>query len=184
MMNEEKSRCYLASAGGKMKRKDIRRLVIIGLLIGLNVILSRLMSISNQSFKIGLSFITIVIVAYLYGTFYSCIAAGISDLLGSLLFPIGAYNPLFTLTAMLSGLVYGLFLHKELETKNIIFAVLINKFIVSLLINTFFISTIFKASFKALLITRLYSNIIMTIIEIVVIKSISKFLIRMREINE
>lgn len=167
-----------------MKRKDIRRLVVLGLLIGLNVTLSRLVSISNQSFKISLSFITLVVSAYLYGPLYSSLVGGISDLIGSLLFPIGAYNPLFTLTAMLSGFVYGFCLYKELKLKNIIYAVFINKFIVSLLINTFIISLIYKTAFKALFITRLYSNIIMTFIEIIIIKSLDNFLVGLKENNE
>ena len=167
-----------------MKRNDIRRLVIISLLIGLNIVLSRLVSISNASFKISLSFITLVIAAYLYGPFYSCLVGGIGDLVGSLLFPIGAYNPLFTLTAMLSGLVYGIFLHKELKVKNIILSVLIDKLIVSVLINTFIISILSNVSFKALFLTRLHTNIIMIIIEIVVIISLEKFLMRLKKNNE
>ena len=167
-----------------MKRNDIRRLVIISLLIGLNIVLSRLVSISNASFKISLSFITLVMAAYLYGPFYSCLVGGIGDLVGSLLFPIGTYNPLFTLTAMLSGLVYGIFLHEKLKIKNIILSVLIDKLIVSLLINTFIISILFNASFKALFLTRLHTNIIMIIIEIVVIMSLEKFLMRLKKNNE
>ena len=167
-----------------MKKNGIRRLVITSLLIGLNIVLSRLVSISNVSFKISLTFITLIIAAYLYGPFYSCIVGGVGDLVGSLLFPIGAYNPLFTLTAMLSGLVYGFFLYKGLKIKNIVLSVLIDKFIISLLINTAIISILYKTSFKALFLTRLHTNIIMIFIEIVVIKSLEKFLMRLKKSNE
>ncbi len=167
-----------------MKKNDIRRLVIVSLLIGLNIVFSRLVSISNLSFKISLTFITLIIAAYLYGPFYSCIVGGVGDLVGSLLFPIGAYNPLFTLTAILSGLVYGIFLHKELKVKKIIISVLIDKLVVSLLINTLIISILSNASFEALFLTRLYTNIIMIIIEIVVIISLEKFLMRLKKNNE
>ncbi len=85
---------------------------------------------------------------------------------------------------MLSGLVYGIFLHKELKVKNIILSVLIDKLIVSLLINTFIISILSNASFKALFLTRLHTNIIMIIIEIVVIISLEKFLMRLKKNNE
>lgn len=167
-----------------MKKNDIRRLVIVSLLIGLNIVFSRLVSISNLSFKISLTFITLIIAAYLYGPFYSCIVGGVGDLVGSLLFPIGAYNPLFTLTAILSGLVYGIFLHKELKVKKIIISVLIDKLVVSLLINTLIISILSNASFEALFLTRLYTNIIMIIIEIVVIISLKNFLMRLKKNNE
>ena len=167
-----------------MKKNGIRRLVITSLLIGLNIVLSRLVSISNVSFKISLTFITLIIAAYLYGPFYSCLVGGIGDLVGSLLFPIGAYNPLFTLTATLSGLVYGIFLHEKLKIKNIVLSVLIDKLVVSLLINTLIISILSNASFKALFLTRLYTNIIMIIVEIIVIISLKKFLMRLKKNNE
>ena len=166
-----------------MKKNDIRRLVIASLLIGLNIVLSRLVSISNANFKISLSFITLVIAAYLYGPFYSCLVGGASDLIGSLLFPIGVYNPLFTLTAILSGLIYGLFLYKELKIKNIILSVFIDKLIISLLINTLVISILYKTSFKALFLTRLHTNIIMIIIEMAIIVSLKNFLMRLKKNN-
>lgn len=162
-----------------------KKLVAISLLVALNVILSRLVSISTLSFKISFTFLTLVVAAYLYGLPYAILVGGLGDLIGALLFPIGAFNPLFTITAMLSGLTYGLLLHDDLSNKKIIIAICINRFIVSLLINTLFISITYNSSYLALLVTRIYQNIIMAIIEFLTLKALSKYLPRLKEyINE
>lgn len=156
-------------------------LVSISLLIALNVVLSRLISISTLSFKISFTFLTLVIAAYLYGPIASMIVGGVGDLIGALIFPIGAYNPLFTLTAILSGLVYGLLLHNDLKDKQIITAILIERFIVSLLINTLFISITYNSSYLALFLTRIYQNIVMAVIEFLTLKALQKYLPRLKE---
>lgn len=162
-----------------------RMLVTISLLIGLNVVFSRLISISTLSFKISFTFLTLALAAYLYGPIVSCLIGGLGDLIGALLFPIGAFNPLFTITAILSGLVYGLLFYKDLDNKKIIIAILIDRIVVSLLINTYFISITYNSSYGALLLTRVYQNIVMIIVEYITLNLLRNSFSRLKEyINE
>ena len=164
-----------------MKKIETRKLVMIALLIGLNIVFSRIISISAWNFKISLTFTTLLLAGYLYGPFYAAVVGGIGDLVGSLLFPIGAYNPLFTLTAVISGLVFGYFHYNNCELKNTVLAVLINQLIVSLLLNTWFIALIYKTSFLALLSTRAAQSLVMLVIEFMIIKLLEPVLPRIRD---
>lgn len=183
LIDEEKSRCCLAFTGGLMKQKNIQKLVVIALLIALNVVLSRFVSIKALNFKISLTFITIVLAAYLYSYFGAIIVAFFGDLVGSLLFPIGPYNPLLSITAVLSGLVYAYFFRKEMNKKNIICACFINRFVVSLIINTIIIALMYNLSFSATLLTRFYQAIIMFIVEVLILSISSKYIERLNYVK-
>lgn len=166
-----------------MKQKRVQKLVVIALLITLNIVLSRYVSIKALNFKISLTFITIALAAYLYGYFGSVIVAFFGDLIGSLLFPIGPYNPLLSLTAVLSGIVYAYFFKKEMSKKNIICACFINRFVVSMIINTIIISIMYNLSFKATLLTRFYQAIIMFILEVLILFISSKYIERLNYVK-
>ena len=75
-----------------MKNKRVGSLVILALMIGLNIVLSRFVSIKAMNFKISFTFLTIVLSAYFYGYYGAIMVALFGDLLGALLFPIGPYS--------------------------------------------------------------------------------------------
>ncbi len=91
-------------------KQNLKRLVTIALLIALQIVLSRFLSIQAWSIKIGFGFIPVVIAATLFGPVDAAIVGGMADLLGTLLFPIGPYFPGFTFTAALIGVIFGLLL--------------------------------------------------------------------------
>ncbi|MBR3054062.1 MAG: folate family ECF transporter S component, partial [Firmicutes bacterium] len=153
----------------------------MAVLIAVEIVLSRFLSISAWNTKIGFAFVPVVIAAVLLGPVYAGIVGAVVDLLGAVLFPIGAYFPGFTLTAFLTGLVYGLFLHKEQTVLRVIGAVAINQGILSLFLNTFWISVLYGSPFKPLLITRLPQTGILTVVQIVVIIVIAKVIPRIKK---
>lgn len=164
-----------------MKKVDTRKLVIVALLIGLNIVFSRFVSISAWNFKISFAFTTLLVAGYLYGPSIGLIVGGVGDLIGSLLFPIGAYNPLLTLTAGLSGVIFGLFVYDDLSLKRIVPMVLINQIAVSLLINTSIISIMYNVEFLPLLSTRAIQCVIMIVVEIITSKALSGFIPRLKK---
>lgn len=159
-----------------MKKYSIKDLVLISLLVALNIVLSRFLSISAWNIKIGFTFITVFVSAYLYGPIVSGIVNAVADLIGSLVFPIGAYFPGFTITAFLVGIVSGLILYKNISNKRIVIVSLIYELIFSLLINTYWISILYETSFIVLMSARLIQSVVMIIVEIVSMKVISKIL--------
>lgn len=152
-----------------MKRTDIRKIVVLGLLIAIQVILSRFLSINAWNVKIGLGFVPIVIAAILYGPILAGITYALSDILGAILFPIGPYFPGFTVTALMSGILFGLLLHKTQSFGRILSTVLINQLVLGLVVNTFWISLLNGVPFSGLVVTRIVQCIIMLVVEFSVI---------------
>lgn len=163
----------------KNKRWNIKTLTTLGVLIALEIILSRFLSIHTWNIKIGFSFVPVVISACLFSPIVTGLLGGISDVIGAMLFPVGAYFPGFTLTAFLTGVVYSMVLKKSQSIKNIIVAVLIVQILGSLLLNTLWISILYGSPFGALFVTRIYQTVIMSVVQIVVITIVSKRLVPM-----
>ena len=157
-----------------MKRTDIRRIVVLGLLIAVQVILSRFLSINAWNVKIGFGFVPIVVAAILYGPIPAGITYALSDMLGAILFPIGPYFPGFTLTAFLTGMIYGKFLYKKTSIPRIAGAVLVTQLLLSLVVNSFWISILYSSPYTAWLATRIGQCGILGPVEFVVIGIITR----------
>lgn len=145
-----------------------KNLAVMALLIALNVVLSRFLSINTFNFKIGFTFLSVMMASYLYGCVGGMVVGGIGDVIGALLFPSGPFFPGFTLTAILTGLCYGVFINKKTNFVKICIGVALTELIGSGLLNTFWISYMYGADFKTLLVTRLTTQILpMLVVQIV-----------------
>lgn len=160
------------------KKFDIKILVQISLLIALQIILTRFCSIQTPIVRIGFGYIPVVITAIMYGPIYAGVANGIADIIGTILFPTGAYFPGFTLTAILSGVIYGLFLHKgPITWMKIIGACICINIGLNLCLNTYWLSIMMGKGFLALLPTRIMKEVIMIPIKIILIGIVWKNII-------
>lgn len=161
-----------------MSKFNTKTLTIMSLLIALEIVLSRFLSFSAWNMKIGFSFVPVVIAAILLGPLQAGLVGALSDFIGAILFPIGAYFPGFTLTTFLTGAVFGLFLHKQQDLKRILTAVLVNQFVLSLFLNTLWISVLYGTPYVPLLATRVVQCLILTAVQLICIQAISKILKR------
>jgi ECF transporter S component (folate family) len=85
--------------------------VFCGIFIAMQVILKNYLSINTGILRIGFSFIPIAIGGALFGPLWNGVICAIADIAGFLIAPAPApYFPGFTLSAFLSGAVYGFFL--------------------------------------------------------------------------
>lgn len=142
-------------------------LVSVALLIALQVVLSRFLSIQLWNLKIGFSFVPVIIAARLFGPLYSVMVYGIGDVIGTFLFPTGPYFPGFTVTAVVSGLIFGMLLYKKCTPVKIITASVLNQLICSLLLNTFWISYTAGVPFLGLLSVRWPQSLGMCAVQII-----------------
>ena len=88
------------------QQKTTKIMVTCALLVALQVILARFLSINTTFVVVNFSFLAVALAGILFGPLWG-MAVGAS------LFPFGAFFPGFTLTAALVGLVYGAFLHTK-----------------------------------------------------------------------
>lgn len=128
----------------------LKKLVVCAMLVALGVVLSGLLSIpitleGSPSAKIGFGPLPIILAGILFGPLYGAMVAAVWDILTALIFPVGAYLPWFTLSAMLFGLLPGLFFIKRREypLSRVIAATATPLIAVSIFLNTFLIIIIY-----------------------------------------
>ena len=129
----------------KFKRLTTKRVTLLALMIGLQVILGKLIQIPMMEKEYNLGFVPIAVAGWLLGAPSAMIVGALGDVVGSLLFPTGTYFPGFTLTALLVGLLYGLWLHgHRANLFHIGMAVLCTE-VVNLFLNSLWLSVLYSS---------------------------------------
>lgn len=143
-------------------------MVQTALLIALEIILSRFCSITTPIVRIGFAFLPLALIGMLHGPVYAGLAGAIADILGATFFPpIGGFFPGFTLTAFLTGIIYGLFLYKRPKTlPRIICCVLVITLTMHLGLNTLWVWMMTGKAIMLILPARLIQNAILFPIQI------------------
>lgn len=118
--------------------KSVRCLAFSGLMTALFIILDMCSFKIGAFLKINAAFIAIATVGMFYGPVPAALAAAAGDLIGCLVSGQSPF-PLLTITAILEGVLYGVFLYKR-DGKLLIFAAVISRlldsFVINLLLNT------------------------------------------------
>ena len=166
-----------------MKKTKIstKMLVTLAMLLAIEIVLSRFLSIQTPITRIGFGFIPLVMAGILFGPIPAAIVAVLADVLGALLFPTGAYYPPLTITSLLVGLTYGLFLHKiSFNHKDIsdwlriVGCVVVRQGIWALLLQSYWLSLLQGITYKQCLVTRVPQVLILAVVEIIVIPILVK----------
>lgn len=157
-----------------MIKTDTKTLTTLGVLLAMEIVLARFLSISAWNIRVGFSFVPVAIAAIVYGPVAGAVVAGLGDFLGAILFPMGPYFPGFTVTAVLTGAVYGLFLHKKISISGIVGAVGINQLILSLFLNSLWISILYGSPYVPLLGTRIIQCAILVPVQFIVIHTMGR----------
>lgn len=161
-----------------------KKIILSAMLLALLIVLSRFLSIETQFLVLSFSFVPIMMSAIWLGPKYSTMIAALGDLIGALLFPFGAYFPGFTLSAALSGFIYGLFLYSKNNTntsnKKFLFKLITSSILalglINIFITSFWLHMLYGKAYVAIISTRAVSQIIMLPIQVVIIFMLNKFL--------
>lgn len=139
------------------EHSKITKLVVISFMITLEVLLTRIFAIfMPTSFRLSLGFLPVSMTAIIYGPLWAGTAYALGDIIGMLIFPMGPYFPGFTLTAFLTGIVFGLVLHKKPITfKRTLLASLIVVVVLNLILDTFWLYLLYDQAVIAMLPLRL-----------------------------
>jgi len=153
----------------------VNKIVYLGLLICLEVVFTRFLSIQTPIIRVGFGFLPIAAAGILLGPVWAGIAAAIADILGMMIFPKGAYFPGFTVSAFVGGLIYGVAFYKRhvsLFRSTIAVAAII--VIIDLFMNTYWLTIITGKAAKVILYPRLIKSVIMLPIQTLLIFSLWK----------
>ena len=106
----------------KNSSQSIRHITLSAIFLSLSLVAKTMFSLyiplfGQNGISVGVSGIFSILPSLLFGPLYGAIVSGLSDLLGYLLKPSGAYLPLLTLTAALGGWLRGV-LWRFLQNKD------------------------------------------------------------------
>ncbi len=129
--------------------------------------------------RITFTFIPLALAGWLLGPVPAMLVGLVGDLVGCILFPAGPYFPGFTLTQILAGLIFGIFLYRK-NAEKIFLPVLFSKTIISLFLNVglnaLWLSMLYKKAWIVYVISHSVKNIIALPIEVILLLFIIKVL--------
>lgn len=144
----------------------LKKVILAGLLLAAAIVFNRFLSIKTPIVVISFGFIPKIIIATMFGPWWSMLLFGLADLIGALLFPFGAYFVGYTASAVISGFIYGIFLHrkKKILAKTylwkLIVACLLSNLICNLLLNSVWIYVTTKKAISVILPTRIVKELV------------------------
>ncbi|NMB03855.1 MAG: folate family ECF transporter S component [Tissierellia bacterium] len=148
----------------------VGRLTAFALLIALQIILTRFLSIQTPIVRIGFTFVPIAISALLFGPWVAGMLAAVADVMGFFLNPVGTFHPGFVLSAFATGVIYGLFLYrKDITWYRIALAAFTIGVVVHILMNSLWISQLFGNAVWGLILARLPKEVIVFVVQIPII---------------
>ncbi|MDB8681831.1 folate family ECF transporter S component, partial [[Ruminococcus] gnavus] len=152
-----------------IKKCTTENIVFMGILLAVEIVIGKYLTISTIYLKIGFAFAPIALTAVLFGPVEAAVIASIADIIIALLNPFG-YYPGFTVSAFLTGIIYGIAFYKKTPKMwRVVSAVIISKLAISVFLNSYWLYKLTGQAFLAVLLIRLIQNIIMIPIEILVI---------------
>ena len=151
-------------------------LTTAGLLLAIQMVLSSYGVIEvTDSLKISLAHLALAPTAMLFGPVVAGMQGALSDILGFMLKPTGPYFPGFTLTALLGGVIYGMFFYKtRRSTWQIIAARLVIIVFVNICLNTVFLSMLYGPGQWAALPLRAMKNFLQLPIDCVLLAAVCR----------
>lgn len=142
--------------------KNIKAIVYGGLLMAMVILLTYVFVIQTQFMRISLAFIPLAIYAYLYGRYNCMIIAILADIIGVNMFMPGMYFPGFTISAAISGYIYGYFLHREHpKLKHCFYAFITVFFLVDCICNNLWLYLMYHDAAKVFVPIRIVKALLM-----------------------
>lgn len=160
-----------------------QKLAFSAIIVALQIILSRYLGIQTELFQISFGFVPIVISSMALGPWWAATSAILADFVGTMIAGTGAYNPMFSINAVLYALLFAWFLYnKPYSVWRIVICVLIQLIFVSIPLTPLWLYIYHKyftgaiKAFEVIFMTKLIASIIEAVIKIVVLIPICKYL--------
>jgi ECF transporter S component (folate family) len=151
----------IKSSAGELK--STRNIAICGMMAALGVVLGLVATIQiGQYIRIGFSGLPNRVVEFMFGPVVGSVFGGTLDILKYIVNPTGPFNVGFTISAMISGMIYGSILYKRpISLYRIVIAEFLVKLIVNCGLNTMWLCVLYGNTFFVLLPARALKNLIM-----------------------
>lgn len=153
-------------------RAQTKRLSVLSILTALSVVSSLFLTWRGGEFtKFSPTFIIIVLAARCYGVYGAVMVSLLSDIIQFAMFPANGFSIGICISSVLSGVIYGIFLYKEINLSRIVISSLSAQVFCSLFVTTFTMVYIEKwyDSMFPLVYFRLVQVVIMSIASIILL---------------
>lgn len=169
---------------------NVKSLAVCAMMLALRIVLgifanNLLPMIPFSAAKVNLTFIPVMLTAYLYGPVCTAVVAGAGDIFSYLLAPTAAgFNPAITACYILEGLIYGVVLyHDEMTVPRVIVAKTADLLLCTLTTQTFILKALYYPTvpLSTLLLIRTAVLVPMAVIEVVFILLMKKPLLSVRK---
>ena len=150
--------------------KNVRVLTGAAMLLAIAVILSFFKIPLTEVMEIRFANIPVAVAGMLFGPGVGGAVGALSDILGYAVRPTGPYFPGFTVTAALSGVIFGLLLGKNrFSVPRIVLACVIYQICDSLLLGAVWLHILYGAPYWTLVVSRLPKELVTMAFHIVVL---------------
>ena len=162
------------------KLRNTKTLALAAMLTAIGIILSFFKIPVNQLITIGFGSLPLSVSGMLLGPAVSGIVGALMDVGGYLVKPTGPFFPGFTISGIVSGIIYGLFFYKKKITlKRVIVAQVILTIVVNILMNSYWLNILYlKDGYIPVIISRLPKEFIMlpimTAMKYIVLKTVQE----------
>ncbi|MER2081217.1 MAG: folate family ECF transporter S component [Ruminococcus sp.] len=162
--------------------KNVRTLAAVAMLLALRIVLGMFANATLACFgntvKLSAAFIPIAVTGALFGPVPSALVGALGDVLSFIIAPTGgAYFPGFTISGLLTGLIYGIALYGErLSLPRIAAAWAVNTLVAETFLAAFWLYTLYanEPSYSFYLTARLISQAIKCVPEILILFALGK----------
>lgn len=161
-----------------------KKIILAALLLAMEIILSRFLSVKTPIVTISFSFVPAILCAIWLGPKWNILIAVLSDLIGATLFPFGSFFIGYTITTAVAAAIYGFLLYKKEEDTytdkqfviRMILAVVLVTAIANIGLNTLWLSITTGKAFMVLIASRIVKELIMVPIKILLMLFLEKVL--------
>ncbi|MBR5338302.1 MAG: folate family ECF transporter S component [Lachnospiraceae bacterium] len=168
------------------KLRNTATMTTAAMLLALGIILGLFKLPINQFIEIRFGSVPISIGGYLFGPGVSAVIGALSDIGGFIVKPTGPYFPGFTISGIISGLIFGFFLYKKEMTWQRVFAAqAVNTVIVNILLNSLWLTILYGTStYPAIMISRIPKELILLPVLTVIMMAVTKSMERIHVFAE
>ena len=166
--------------------KNVYSLTAVAMLLALRVVLgifaNGTLAFFGNNVKITFAFVPISVAGAMFGPFSAALVGGLGDIISFLLQPApGGYFPGFTISGIITGIIYGCVFYKNKVTlPRVIIAWIINMLLVETFLAAFWLHSLYGSTYSFYLITRFISVGVKCIPEILLIFATGKICDRIK----
>lgn len=147
-----------------------RMLVFAALMLALRIVLGMLIVPVGDNLRMLFKFIPDCIGAMIYGPFMGMCVGGLGDILGYVIFPTGAFFPGYTVSAILTNLVFALFLYRrDISYLRLFLARLVTNVVINVGLGSLWSYTLYGKGYLFYAAKSIVKNLVLLPVEVVIL---------------